>query len=411
MKQTDKTGKGCTLDAATTAWLAGVALGGEGQQTNAPTVGARIAGNAYRNIAEIRKDGYRVYQLKFRGSNLEIVPELGSNAIRMTQKVGDREYEVLETPTDLKRLASMKEPVRSFLFGTPVLFPWSNLWPEEIEVAGKKHKMPKQDVFIENGLLNHGLASKRPWTVIDAGETDDGTWIQTEFDIDNPDFPAEWRDTFGGLKLAIRYTLKEDELGMDVEYANRSQETRLTSFGFHPIFRVHGDWRKIQYNIAARKRVVMDERRRPLRLEDPTGDHLLSDWREINWKAYSQAGASVNSFYTDLIRDPEGRAEISARFPESGLRLRLRMDSSFKHTAFLLIYKRPGNADDKWLDDFWPGRESVLSFEPYTSSVFAAEAAAQGLPWADAVFLKPGARFKGTVSFGLSAEPAAAGRP
>jgi len=190
----------------------------------------------FENMALIKKDGYTVYRLRFGNSLLEIVPELGSNAIRLMQKIGDKEYEVLEAPRDIKRLATMKEPVRSFLFGTPVLFPWSNVWPEEIDVEGKT-----------------------------------------------------------------------------------------------------------------------------------------------------------------------GNAEISARFPESGLQLRLRMDSRFKHTALLLIYKLPGKADNKTLDDLWPDRESVVSFEPYTSSVFAAEAAAKGLPWADAVFLKPGEAFHGTVSFGLSA--------
>lgn len=182
--------------------------------------------------------------------------------------------------------------------GVP-LIPWPNrLDGGRYEFGGRTWQAPINEVAADNAI--HGLTGWASWSTLDAG-TDFVTMAHTL----HPQPGWGWT-----LDLRITYSLGPAGLEVTLWALNRSEDECPFGAGFHPYFRPpSGRVDNVVLGIPAASYDVLNERNIPIRRDAVDG----TPWDFRTPRAIGEL--AVNCGYTDLQRDADGVATLTAAEP------------------------------------------------------------------------------------------------
>lgn len=244
-------------------------------------------------------EGIEVVHLKDarRGLEVSIVPSVGNRAVEF--KVHGKN--ILFFPY-ANMAAFQKKPG---LNGIPFLAPWANRLDQSAFWAGdtKFALSPSLNNYQTdaNGLPIHGLLTSSPlWHVEGMSAVDGSAQVTSRLEFwKHPELMAQWPFA---QDYEMTYRLTDGTLEVRLTISNLSSEPMPIAVGFHPYYRIP-DKPRDQWvaQLPVRKSVLTDNRLiptgefKPLDLPNPLPlkDRLL------------------DSGYTDMQRDSEGRAHFS----------------------------------------------------------------------------------------------------
>jgi aldose 1-epimerase len=193
------------------------------------------------------------------------------------------------------------------------LLPWPNrLRDGRYSFDGRAHQLPLSEP--DKGNAIHGLVRWANWTV---AERERERVVMSHLLHPQSGFPF-------ALALSNEYVLSADGLSVTVTATNRGATACPYGAGAHPYLtvgseRLDGD----RLTIPAGSWLRSDERQIPLATESVQGsDYDFRVGRAIG-------DAQLDTAYTDLIRDDDGRARVVLAAPEGGPAVALWMDRSY----------------------------------------------------------------------------------
>lgn len=247
-----------------------------------------------------------------------------------------------------------------------LLLPWPNRIADgRYRFGGREHQLPLTEVA--RGHASHGLTRWASWRPLQQSATAVTLGYRL---MAQPGYP--WT-----LDLSVRYAVSEDGLLVTVTATNRAASAAPFAAGAHPYLRVGpgpvDGWR---LTVPARTALATDDRKIPTGRVDVAGHDLdFRDGREIG-------DTVVDTAYTDLDRDSDGRASVALQGPDGGVELW--MDAAHR---WVQLYTG---------DDLTPPR-TALAVEPMTAPPDAFNSGE------DLLVLDPGATT--TLTWGIRALP------
>jgi aldose 1-epimerase len=220
------------------------------------------------------------------------------------------------------------------------LMPWPNrIASGSYEFRGTRHQLALSEP--EKGNAIHGLVRYSNWTVAHL-EADRVTMTHTLYP--QPGYPFL-------LGLEIEYALGEAGLGVRATATNLGADACPYGAGFHPYLRLDpARIDSLELCSPASTYYRSDDRMIPIGREPVAGTAF--DFREPR-----PIGATrMDTAFTDLDRDGDGRATVRLRDPASGETVALWCDASY---PYLMIFTGDALADP-------PRRRAGLAVEPMT---------------------------------------------
>jgi aldose 1-epimerase len=253
------------------------------------------------------------------------------------------------------------------------LVPWPNrLRDGRYRFGGVEHQVPLSEPARGNAL--HGLVGWLPFGASRAG-ADRVTMRQVL--PPQPGYPF-------ALEVAIAYAVSDRGLTVTTTATNVGDADAPYGTGAHPYLRLGpGTIDGLTLQAPARSWLPSDER------AIPDGRHLPVDGGPYDLRTPSPlAGRRLDTAFTDLDRDGDGRAWVELASPAEKLNVRLWMDERY---PFLMLFTGDGLPDPA-------RRRTGLAVEPMTCAPNAFQSG-DGL-----VVLAPGGAH--TASWGIEARPA-----
>ncbi len=306
-----------------------------------------------------------------------IAPAEGNNVFQfqVTPPGAGQPVDVLLGPTGRGGLGPS-----GYSAGNPILFPFPNrVRGGTFTFEGQEYRMAINETARGNHI--HGLVSKLPWTVEEAGaDPQRGAWQRASIVLqDAPQVAGQYPFP---CRLTVTTRLHEGVLIQEISVLNCGAGRLPMGFGTHPWFPA---------TLAGGERAATEVRvpgNRYWRLENlvPTGETLpvereaakfdLRTWRALD-------GNSYDDVFTDLLRRPDGWSEAGVRYPNAGLQLLVEASPEFREWVIFAPTERP-----------------VVCLEPYTGTTNAVNLQAQEID-AGLVVLEPGATWSGTIRTSL----------
>lgn len=216
-----------------------------------------------------------------------------------------------------------------------LLVPWPNrIRDGRYRFAGRDHQLPLSEVG--RGHASHGLVRWVAWRLV--GRTADVVELAYRL-MAQPGYP--WT-----LDLQVRYAVSAAGLEVTLTATNRAASPAPFAAGAHPYLRVGpGPVDAWQLSVPARTALATDDRLIPTGRVEVTGDLDFRAARELG-------GTRLDTAYTDLDRDADGRASVTVHGPDGGAELW--MDAAHR---WVQVYTA---------DELTPPR-SALAVEPMTA--------------------------------------------
>jgi aldose 1-epimerase len=199
-----------------------------------------------------------------------------------------------------------------------VLMPWPNrIGDGRFEWAGRDLQAPLSEPERHNAI--HGLVRWLPWTVTE--ESDDAARLALRL-YPQPGWP--WM-----LDLSVRYALSDGGLAVTGRVENQPAGAGSCPFGagWHPYLAAFGG--RVDdalLTVPASTAYVMDDRGLPVSTRPVAG--TPEDFR----RARSIGAARLDTAFTDLTRDDDGRAVVEFAAGDGSSRVtRLWMDAACTH--------------------------------------------------------------------------------
>jgi aldose 1-epimerase len=227
------------------------------------------------------------------GVEVSILPSLGNRAYEM--KVGGKNI-LYYPPGDLFEHCGSPS-----LGGIPLLAPWADLLDEQAFWANDKRygfNMNLGNVRGERPI--HGLLTDSPlWQISELAANAHSAYVTSRLEFwKSPDLMAQWPFAH---EYEMTYSLANGVLEVKITVTNLSTDPMPIAIGFHPYFQIpdipRDEWIA---RLPARTRVVADEH------QIPTGEMRPLDIPN----PLSLRGQTLDDGFTDLERDPEGRAHF-----------------------------------------------------------------------------------------------------
>ncbi|HXP85489.1 MAG TPA: aldose 1-epimerase [Bryobacteraceae bacterium] len=228
------------------------------------------------------------------GVEVSIVPSIGNRAYEM--KVHGKN--ILYFPSaDVGEFQKQPE-----LGGIPFLAPWANrLDEQDFWANGKKYTFNMTLGNVRGALPIHGMLATSPlWEVMEVAVDRQSAHVTSRLQFwKNPDLMAQWPFAH---EYEMTYRLRGGVLEVRVTVTNLSSDPMPVVLGFHPYYRIpdvpRDEWLA---TLPARKIVVADDRL------IPTGELKPLDLPN----PLPLKGHNLDTGFTDLDRDAEGRAHFS----------------------------------------------------------------------------------------------------
>lgn len=217
-----------------------------------------------------------------------------------------------------------------------LLLPWPNrIRDGRYRFADRDHQLPLSEVG--RGHASHGLVRWAAWRPVEVS----GDAVSLDHRLmAQPGYP--WT-----LDLSVRYAVSDEGLAVTVTATNRAASPAPFAAGAHPYLLVGpGPVDAWELTVPARTALATDDRKIPTGRVDVAGG-------ESDFRVGRLIGDTVlDTAYTDLDRDDDGRASVLLRGPDGGVELW--MDRSHR---WLQVYTA---------DDLTPPR-GALAVEPMTA--------------------------------------------
>lgn len=217
-----------------------------------------------------------------------------------------------------------------------LLLPWPNrIRDGRYRFAGRDHQLPLSEV--SRGHASHGLVRWAAWRPAEVA----GDAVTLEHRLmAQPGYP--WT-----LDLSVRYAVSDDGLAVAVSATNRAASAAPFAAGAHPYLRVGpGPVDQWRLTVPAGTALATDDRKIPTGRVDVAGG-------DLDFRGGQEIGDTVvDTAYTDLERDPDGRASVALHGPDGGVELW--MDAAL---PWVQVYSG---------DELTPAR-SALAVEPMTA--------------------------------------------
>jgi aldose 1-epimerase len=262
-----------------------------------------------------------------------IVPSIGNRAYQLLVRGENFLHFPLDNPSALKG--------DRHLNGIPFLAPWANRMPDGFHANGKYYQFNPGSETIRpdpNGIPIHGLLTASPfWEVVDVSADENSASVTSRLEFwKRPDLMANWPFAHD---YEMTYRLAAGVLEVSVTVTNRSTDPMPIAVGFHPYFQLPGvPIEEMVAHIPVRRHIETDSR--------------LVATGETTPVTFG-AGVSLKDHhfddgFTDLARDPDGRAVFSVE--GGGKRIEVAFGSRYQ---VAVIYAPPG--------------QNFICFEPMTA--------------------------------------------
>jgi len=194
-----------------------------------------------------------------------------------------------------------------------VLAPWPNrLGDGRYSFHAEQAQAPLDEPALSNAI--HGLVRWLPWQLV--SRSSDAATLAC---ILHPQPGYPWR-----LAIEVEYRLGVDGLTVTTQATNLSGETAPFGLGFHPY--VTAGTPTVDTAglfLPARRRLLTDERARPSGETGVAGtDFDFANGRPVGTM-------KLDTCYTDLVRDGDGRARARLEHPDGGRRVTVWVDGAF----------------------------------------------------------------------------------
>jgi aldose 1-epimerase len=248
-----------------------------------------------------------------------------------------------------------------------VLAPWPNrLGDGRYSFEGVDAQAPINEVPANNAI--HGLVRWLPWRM--AGRAQNQVTMAVEL-RPSPAYPF-------ALRLSIEYRLGRDGLTVVVDADNIGDDDLPFGIGFHPYLTLGTrSIDSIRLRVPALDRLIADDRGLPV-------GRVPVASTEFDFTQRRPVGVTVlDTAYTDLQRDADGRARVELDHPDGACRATLWCDERF---GYLMVYSG---------DTLEPSqRRTGLAVEPMSCPPDAFRSGT------DVAVIRPGGRWTG--SWGIS---------
>ena len=256
------------------------------------------AASAARNYTAVETSDHGVSVVRLtdaaNGVEVSIVPSIGNRAYEMKVHGKNILYFPHSDAADFKD--------RSELNGIPFLAPWANRLSEPAFWAnGKKYSFNLSLGNVRGALPIHGMLSGSDlWRVTEVAADAKSAHVTSKLAFwKDPSLMAQWPFAH---EYEMTYRLAGGVLQVTITVTNLSTEPMPVVLGFHPYYRIpdvpRDEWTA---HIAARKMVVATDRLLP------TGELKPLDMPN----PFSLKGRTLDTGFTDLERDADGRAHFS----------------------------------------------------------------------------------------------------
>lgn len=270
-------------------------------------------------------DGVEVIRLKDSARKIEvsIAPSLGNNAYEM--KANGKN--ILWSP-----YRSLKEfQGKPIQIGNPLLSPWANRIDGDAYWANGKRYLLNPNLgnfrYDPNHRPIHGLlVYAKEWEVTSLQADSDSARATSRLEFwRRPDWMAQFPFAYN---IEMTYRLKNGALEVETAIENLSGDRMPLSLGYHTYYRVEDSPRDdCSVHIPAREEVAVSD------MLIPTGEMrpvTLSDPQSLREQ-------QVNAGFTNLIRDPSGRAG----FWVQGRKQKIRVIMGARYDV-AIVYAPPG---------------------------------------------------------------------
>lgn len=229
-----------------------------------------------------------------KGVEVSLVPSIGNRAYEMKVHGKNILYFPFRDAGEFQ-----KHPELS---GIPFLAPWANrLDEQDFWANGKKYGFNMSLGNVRGELPIHGMLATSPlWEVTEVAADRQSAHVTSRLQFwKNPDLMAQWPFAH---EYEMTYRLSEGTLEVRVTVTNLSTDPMPLVLGFHPYYRIpdvpRDEWTA---TLPARKMVIADNRL------IPTGELKALDLPN----PLPLKGHTLDTGFTDLDRDPQGRAHFS----------------------------------------------------------------------------------------------------
>ena len=189
--------------------------------------------------------------------------------------------------------------------GIPFLGPWANRLDEQAFYAnGKRYALNMDLGNVRGAHPIHGFLSAAVWEVVDATADEGAAWVTSRLDFTRqPDWMAQFPFAHS---IVMTHRLRDGVLDITVAIHNLSAAPMPVAIGFHPYFALT-DAPRDEWTIALAARTEWELA--PDKI--PTGKTLPIEQRFANPRAALLRDHDLDHVFSDLIRDPSGRAVMS----------------------------------------------------------------------------------------------------
>jgi aldose 1-epimerase len=194
-----------------------------------------------------------------------------------------------------------------------VLVPWPNrLRDGAYSFNGADHQLPLSEPEKRNAI--HGLVR---WDVWRVGERSEGEVVMEHDLLAQDGYPF-------ALRVSVRYRLADEGLSVTISATNAGSEAAPFGAGMHPYFNLGADLvDELELRAPGQRWVRLDDRGIPTGTADVAGTDY--DFREPRPIGATQ----LDTAFTDLLRDTDGRARIELRSRVAAVSIWL--DEAFRH--------------------------------------------------------------------------------
>jgi aldose 1-epimerase len=229
---------------------------------------------------------------------VSIIPSVGNIAFEMTVKG----HNVLRWP-----YGSVEEfKARPALSGIPFLGPWANRLDEPAFYAnGKKYAFDIELGNVRRPVPIHGFVSTTDqWQLVEVKADEASAWVTSRLDFyRQPSWMKQWPFAHA---IEITHRLHEGVLEVRTSLTNMSAEPMPLAIGFHPYFQLTDSPRdQWKISVAARTRWLLAPNK------VPTGDTEAIEQLFPNPQSIALDQYNLDDVFSDLARDPQGRATMS----------------------------------------------------------------------------------------------------
>jgi aldose 1-epimerase len=226
---------------------------------------------------------------------------------------------------------------RPGLNGVPLLAPFANRLDEQAFYAnGRKYNFDMELGNVRGAIPMHGyLTGTSMWKLVEAKADASGAWVTSTLDFyRNPQYMKQFPFAH---TLTMAYRLSDGVLEVRTRIDNLSTEPMPVAIGFHPYFQLtdslRNDW---TLSVGAKTHWLLAPTKIPTGETETTEKFFGGDPHTVPLGRF--ASQDIDDVFSDLERDPQGRASVSVR----GVKQKLEVVLGPNFKAVLVYSTAPG---------------------------------------------------------------------